>query len=188
MVFSYRLIRIAVVVSFAMIAGYASVGMAAPAPKVAICHLPPGNPANVQGITVGAPAALKHVQQHGDVVCDEGNSDCCADEDGVVVCTNLLSDVNNCGECGNACAAGDICTDGECGVPNTLDLLCHCEDTTGQACDVTATACGTGCPPVGAPFPPCIQACLEAEGNGVCPSGGMATVRFCEPTSTSACP
>lgn len=30
-------------------------------------------------------------------------------------CTDTDSDVNNCGECGNACDDGETCTDGECG-------------------------------------------------------------------------
>jgi hypothetical protein len=186
MVFSYRLIRIAVVVSCALIAGYASVGMAAPAPKVAICHLPPGNPTNVQGITVGAPAALKHVAQHGDLVCAEGNSDCCVDEDDVV-CTNLQTDVNNCGSCGTSCDAGETCTDGECEATpvNTLDLICHCEDATnpGLVCDPTTTVCGTSCSPdVASQL--CATLCAETAN---CPSAGVPSVRLCEETFTSAC-
>lgn len=34
--------------------------------KVTICHVPPGNPDNAHTITVGEPAAKKHVEQHGD--------------------------------------------------------------------------------------------------------------------------
>ena len=187
MVFSYRLIRIAVVVSCALIAGYTSVGMAAPAPKVAICHLPPGNPTNVQGITVGAPAVPKHVQQHGDVVCEEGNSDCCADEDGAVVCTNLQTDVANCGSCGTACDADETCTDGECVVLplNTLDLRCHCVDvTTGQACDPQASLCGTSCS-LDVATQSCATVC--AANAAGCPVAGVPSVRSCEETFTSAC-
>lgn len=36
--------------------------------KVTICHYPPGNPANAQTITVGAPAVAAHVAQHGDTI------------------------------------------------------------------------------------------------------------------------
>lgn len=41
-------------------------------PKVTICHMPPGNPENAHTIVVGAPAAVAHVSQHGDVLgpCD----------------------------------------------------------------------------------------------------------------------
>ena len=45
--------------------------------QVTICHFPPGNPANVQIITVGASAVPDHVRNHaGDKVyngsCDAG--------------------------------------------------------------------------------------------------------------------
>ncbi len=35
-------------------------------PKVLICHIPPGNPANAHSICVGAPAVKAHVTHHGD--------------------------------------------------------------------------------------------------------------------------
>lgn len=34
--------------------------------KVTICHFPPGNPANVQVITIGVSALPSHVALHGD--------------------------------------------------------------------------------------------------------------------------
>ena len=37
-------------------------------PKVTICHIPPGNPANAHTITVGAPAVPAHVANHGDSI------------------------------------------------------------------------------------------------------------------------
>jgi len=57
---------------------------AAPEEKLEICHIPPGNPANVQIITVGIKAALNpHFQLHGDSLAIDGN------------CNNL--------QCKNAC-------------------------------------------------------------------------------------
>lgn len=48
--------------------------------KVTICHYPPGNPSNVQVITVGASAVPAHIAQHGDQVYSEvqggGNDQC----------------------------------------------------------------------------------------------------------------
>ena len=40
--------------------------------QVTICHHPPGNPTNVQIITVGESAVPSHIQNHGDTVgsCD----------------------------------------------------------------------------------------------------------------------
>ncbi|MCH9649800.1 MAG: hypothetical protein K0U98_16300 [Deltaproteobacteria bacterium] len=45
--------------------------------KVTICHYPPGNPANVQTITIGEPAVEPHVRLHGDTIgpCDLGDGD-----------------------------------------------------------------------------------------------------------------
>jgi hypothetical protein len=41
--------------------------------KVAVCHIPPGNPANAHTIVVGAPAVKAHLA-HGDVLgtCEDG--------------------------------------------------------------------------------------------------------------------
>ncbi len=64
--------------------------LSCPANKVLICHIPPGNPLNVQEICVGPAAVKAHVVNHGDNVgvcygaCSrEGGScgsdvDCCA--------------------------------------------------------------------------------------------------------------
>ena len=57
----------------------ASAAMAG-APKVNVCHLPPGNPANVQSIWVGAAAEPAHLAHGdyvvGDEVCDGIDNDC----------------------------------------------------------------------------------------------------------------
>jgi len=38
-------------------------------PKVTICHVPPGNPANAHTITIGAPAVPAHLANHdGDAI------------------------------------------------------------------------------------------------------------------------
>jgi Dickkopf N-terminal cysteine-rich region len=37
-------------------------------PKVLVCHIPPGNPANAHFICVGAPAVKPHQKHHGDGV------------------------------------------------------------------------------------------------------------------------
>ncbi len=126
---------------------FANVGTsaAASAPKVAICHVPPGNPANAHLITVGAPAVQAHVQQHGDAVCAAGNSDCCADPTGEV-CTNLGSDVNNCGSCNAVCAAGDICSSGVCACPTAGDTNCSGTCTDLQSDPENCGACGNVCP------------------------------------------
>lgn len=46
-----------------------SVSAQAAQPKVTICHVPPGNPANAHAITIGAPAVPAHLANHdGDAI------------------------------------------------------------------------------------------------------------------------
>ena len=80
--------------------------------KVTICHLPPGNPANVQMITVGASAVAAHVANHGDGVCAQDANTCCV-ANNHAACVNLQSDPDNCGACGNSCNGGN-CVNGVC--------------------------------------------------------------------------
>lgn len=146
MEFCSRVIRNVAVMGCALIAGYVSVGMAAPAPKVTICHLPPGNPGNVQVITVGAPAVPKHVLLHGDAVCAAGDSDCCADPNGEV-CTNVQNDANNCGACGTVCARGEVCSSGVCQCPSGETLcsdVCVNLSTDPNNCGRCGDRCATG--------------------------------------------
>ncbi len=61
------------------------------APKVLVCHIPPGNPANAHNICISANAVETHVDHHGDSVgaCEpvcapagedcEANADCCSE-------------------------------------------------------------------------------------------------------------
>ena len=61
----------------------ASLALAKPAPKVEICHIPPGNPANAHTIKVSGNAIKAHLK-HGDYIgpceplceesCDDGNA------------------------------------------------------------------------------------------------------------------
>lgn len=81
--------------------------------KVTICHLPPGNPANVQIISVGQPAVAAHVANHGDGVCAADADTCCLDGNNHAACVNLLNDPDNCGACGNSCNGGN-CVNGSC--------------------------------------------------------------------------
>lgn len=46
-----------------------------PSPKVLVCHIPPGNPANAHSICVGQPAVKAHVEHHGDGLGACGGSD-----------------------------------------------------------------------------------------------------------------
>ena len=146
---SMRLGLFALVASCAFVLANVGISAAGPVPKVTICHLPPGNPENVQLITVGEPAVAAHVENHGDAVCAEGNSDCCPAGRRGEVCTNLASDASNCGECGSACPPGDVCTDGDCGCPIAGDTNCSGVCTDLQTDPVNCGACGIPCTPPG---------------------------------------
>ena len=60
----------------AALSGTAAAPAAAGTEKVAVCHIPPGNPANAHTIVVGAPAVAAHLR-HGDRLeaCDAGGGD-----------------------------------------------------------------------------------------------------------------
>jgi hypothetical protein len=67
---------------------------AARAEKVGICHRTGSQSNPFQYISVSVNALDAHIA-HGDIVTD-------------------LSDAANCGSCGNACAAGEVCNGGVC--------------------------------------------------------------------------
>ena len=158
----------------------------APEPKVTICHFPPGNPANVHQITVGASAVPAHVTNHGDAVCAAGASDCCFESGASPsVCTSVVSDVNNCGSCGHACIRGQLCSSGSCVCPTGTALCgsaCVNESTDNNNCGacghvcVTGTACTGGscqCTTPGTTL--CAGACVN-EQNDVNNCGACGTV------------
>ncbi len=148
-----------------------SAAAAAPAPKVTICHFPPGNPANVQVITVGAPAVPAHVANHNDAVCPAGDSDCCFGGAGPSVCTNLATDVNNCGACGNVCNAGVACNAGVCVSPTNTPIPVNTPTPAIPSCDDGCPVCQT-----------CDQesgTCVPAAIGTAC--GNCGDAGFCEP-------
>ena len=144
-----------------------------------ICHFPPGNPANVQIITVGAPAVQAHIAHHNDAVCADGDSDCCFGGSGPSVCTNFATDVNNCGSCGSACSAGSTCTDGACvgGCDSGLTSCGgQCVDTTTDPnnCGACGHVCDNGEP-------------VCAGGSCECVAGGEYGDYFsCDPSGATA--
>ena len=96
--------------------------------------------------------------------CGEGFSRC------ALACADLTSDAANCGGCGVACKAGELCQSGRCQCPPGATLC-------GSACVVTASDpanCG-GCAGIGAG-----QACWT---NEVCELGQCQT-RCVSPGST----
>ena len=165
--------------------------------RVAVCHFPPGNPANFHTITVSPAAAAAHVQKHGDVlgdccavdaICDDGNA-CTANFCRDNVCTSQPVD----------CDDGDPCTievgcDPETGCISE-PVACNegeaCQPDTGACLPVGQCPCWTGSNPIdalkaafaaGNPFAcvePASLTCdgmvIELSGSGSGPNGGSAS-------------
>jgi hypothetical protein len=101
--------------------------------------------------------------------CCDNRAHCCPDgKPGAGnKCTNVLSDWENCGRCGNACPTGQTCSGGACtaSCPPGLTLCGHaCVDTTRDP--VNCGACGTNCADQpGGPYQGC---CPGPVGRGQC--------------------
>jgi hypothetical protein len=170
-----RLKRFVLVTTLALVLGGVKSGAAGTVPKVTICHFPPGNPANVQVITVGATAVPAHVRLHNDAVCPAGASNCCFGDKTPSVCTNFQSDVNNCGECGNVCSlpnATPECTSGACTIASCDPGFGDCNSDPADGCETSLTSDPNNCGGCGV-------VCSAAQ---VCTSGEC--VAECAPDET----
>ena len=132
-------------------------------------------------------------------------------------CVNILTDQSNCGSCGNACPAGQSCSNGNCGCPTgQLDCGAGCVDTLSNPsdCGSCGIVCGGGqqcvsgqctCPPgqincggscVTGTSCPCSPACAVDEtctnGTCVCNAGltdcsGTCTDITSDPANCNGC-
>ncbi len=99
-----------------------------------------------------------------------GTSSDAGADGGVSICIDMLTDRQNCGGCGIACASGQVCSEGTCAAtcqPGLVDCNQSCVDpkTSGQHCGATA-GCGA-----------------DAGSSGtVCPSGQVCTDGTCQTT------
>ena len=91
--------------------------------KQAVCHIPPGNPANAHTICISKSAVDKHVSQHGDYLgaCEPTNGSGGAGQGGSA--SNGGSDSTGSG--GSECGPGtDPCTDDSDCVEATCQAGC----------------------------------------------------------------
>jgi hypothetical protein len=93
--------------------------------KVTICHIPPGNPENVQIIEVSAEAAQKHIDRHGDSIFG-----------GQEICDGVDNDCN--GFVDDGFPLGQFCEDGISDCRQTGVLVCDPDDATRTTCSAVA--------------------------------------------------
>jgi hypothetical protein len=179
--------------------------VAGPAPKVAVCHIPPGDPGNFHTILVSDNALPAHLA-HGDFVgacglycetlCDD-NDACTADScDDSEQCVHAAADCNDGNTCtadscdpasgcvnvpltGDACAVTDEnpCTTGD----GTCDASGECVPVRVAGCCNTAADCEPDRNPCTEP-PQCIDnACVEAPVD--CDTGNLCAPGYCDPTT-----
>jgi hypothetical protein len=176
--------------TFLMAAGVLLLGSTAMAgaPKVNVCHIPPGNPSNAHSISVGPSAVPAHLA-HGDhlasaEVCDGIDNDCdgTVDNDPGGVGQACTVGVGACAETGTVvCVDGASECDAEPGEPTDevcdgVDNDCDGEVDDGGVCapiPCPAETCSTYQPGCGGD-PNCICA-QTAEGPGAC----VSLIVFC---------
>lgn len=162
----------ATLAAFALLAAttlFATQAKAAPAPKVEICHIPPGNPANFHTIKVSEKALAAHFD-HGDIAgaCN-------------AVCATLCDD-------GNECTIDDTDDCEEQGCPPSPRPPIDCVD--GNECTDDRCDSATGCVNETIENAPCegVPACTEngrCSANGVCL--GTPIENCCEFPSNESC-
>jgi stigma-specific protein Stig1 len=114
---------------------------AAHADNVTLCHYPPGEPTNMQQITVDQSAVADHLA-HGDFL-----GPCCQDFQTMCqnACVDVLVDDNNCGRCGRACSFGTVCDSGRCVCSNDGYLVCSRACTDPLFDSKNCGSCGFAC-------------------------------------------
>lgn len=102
---------------------------------------------------------------------------------GYSTCVNLGTDEGHCGQCGAACAAGEVCLSGSC-CPVGSTALCGgvCVDTTTDPDN--CGDCRTVCPDdtFACTSPICVNGfCSTGFDNSVCDDGNRCTQDLCSP-------
>lgn len=132
--------------------------------------------------------------------CNPGYTDC--NDGSNEVCTDMMSDSNNCGSCGNACQAQWFCYRGSC-IPKCPIGLAQCDDrctdvsldpancgSCGAACESGQTCsggkCSTSCPvgyslcsPSSEAGPYCADERMDPENCGGCGNACLPPTSDC---------
>jgi hypothetical protein len=109
--------------------------------------------------------------------CSNGLQPCTDPDTGVTTCLDLISNVDHCGTCDNACGAGNHCSQGICCAPQEE----ACADGGGEECfDLSQSndhcgtclhacaeneACADGACTCEYPFESCAGQCIDVEGD-----------------------
>lgn len=132
------------------------------------------------GIAVGSVAAMVPVSADA---TDPANPGRCKKEGTTACCVDLESDPANCGACGNACLAGQICNNGTCGCPAGL-VLCGTQCLNALSDNQNCGGCGHACPPG--------TVCLQGTSVVSCPvgetnCGGQCSNTLSDPLNCGSC-
>ncbi len=156
-----------------MCSSHASAG---PAPKVEICHIPPGNPANAHTIRVSGNAIKAHLK-HGDTVgpCEAACPDGCDDGN---ACTIDRCDAGACSHAPVSCNDGEQCTLDSCNpetggceyVPQAGE---PCSGQGDSACTLDTGFCSAG----GECFLTGVPDCCESDSE--CADEDLCTLEAC---------
>lgn len=88
-------------------------------------------------------------------------------------CVNIMTDPNNCGDCGNQCAEGEVCEQGTC-----KEVSQNCEDTcTGP----NMTCCNNECVNIMTDNDNCGGCGNKCESNEICNNGNCVPTSLCDP-------
>jgi xyloglucan-specific endo-beta-1,4-glucanase len=115
----------------------------------------------------------------GGLACATGSSSCGSQ------CRELSSDAANCGACGTACAAAQVCSLGKCGsacAPGLTKCGSACVDLTGSA--PNCGTCGNACPADQSCW---MSACRCATGQGACGTNDACVDVLSSTTNCGTC-
>lgn len=181
----------------------ATAAQAAPAQKVKVCHIPPGNPSNFHTITISDNALAAHLghgdlagscSQYCDTLCSDGdpctidacdaNEHCLLDHPPVDCNDSNLCTLDSCDPANGCVYAPIVCDDGDnCTVDACDPLTGFCvmpavECPEGQDCDADTGECTENpCAPN-----PCVNGgeCADVGGVAVCSCPPGWTGTYCE--------